>query len=262
MIFDIRRYSVHDGPGIRTTVFLKGCPLNCAWCHNPESILPQPQPIKRSRILNGHTRLVEEEIGRWMDSETVFRELERDRIFFEESGGGVTFSGGEPLSQPDFLIEMLNICSESGMRTAVDTSGYAPVEIFHSVSKHADILLFDIKTTDSAKHNAFTGVDNHLIIANLLSLTADRLTLYIRIPVIPGFNDTTRDMLNILALLKQMKAPIIRVDLLPFHRLGRQKYEALGMQAPPPFGHEPDNEKILEFMKVFSDAGYEVKKGG
>lgn len=262
LVFDIRRYSVHDGPGIRTTVFLKGCPLNCAWCHNPESILFEPQKVTRCRKLNGHARYVEEEIGRWVHSDDVLKEVERDRIFFEESRGGVTFSGGEPLAQPAFLLDMLSICSEAGIHTAVDTSGYAPADTFREVADHADLLLFDIKSANPEKHKAFTGVDNLVIIENLLSLTVHDPEIYLRIPVIPGFNDTTRDMLDILELLKRVKARIVRIDLLPFHRLGRQKYDALGMVAPPPFEPEPDEQKLMQFMQVFSEAGFAVKKGG
>lgn len=262
LIFDIRRYSVHDGPGIRTTVFLKGCPLNCAWCHNPESILPRPQKISRCRTLNGHSRVIEEEIGRWVDSATIFEEVIKDRIFFEESQGGVTFSGGEPLSQPAFLIEMLKMCTDAGIHTAVDTSGFAPSETFLEVSTHADVLLFDIKSANPARHNAFTGENNNLIISNLLSLPASGPEVFIRIPVIPGFNDTADELERILDIVRRVKAPVARVDLLPFHRLGRQKYEALGMLPPPAFGPEPDQEKMERFMQIFSEAGFGVKRGG
>jgi pyruvate formate lyase activating enzyme len=262
LIFDIRRYSVHDGPGIRTTVFLKGCPLNCAWCHNPESILPLPQKISRCRKLNGHARVVEEEIGRWLDSATVFADIIKDRIFFEESQGGVTFSGGEPLTQLAFLIEMLNMCKGSGIHTAVDTSGYAPTALFLEASAHADVLLFDIKSANPTRHNAFTGVDNALIISNMLALPINGPEVFVRIPVIPGFNDSLDDMRQILDIVCKVKAPIARVDLLPFHRLGRQKYEALGMAAPPAFGPEPERDSMEQFMQVFSEAGFGVKLGG
>lgn len=262
LIFDIRRYSVHDGPGIRTTVFFKGCPLNCLWCHNPESIMPQPQIIHRCRTLNGKSRMVGEEIGRWVDTEQVLREVLKDRLFFEESKGGVTFSGGEPLAQPEFLNALILKCAEAGLHTAVDTSGHAPRETFREIAGIADVLLFDIKSADKRKHLEQTGVDNSLIIQNLMELGVDGPEIYFRIPVIPGFNNTVKDMKLILDLIGRVRARVMRIDLLPFHRLGRHKYEALGMAAPPEFGKEADAGALEQMMHVFSDAGFPVKKGG
>jgi pyruvate formate lyase activating enzyme len=262
LIFDIRRYSVHDGPGIRTTVFFKGCPLNCVWCHNPESIMPKPQQISRCRTLNGKQRIMEEEIGRWLRSGDIMLEVLKDRLFYEESNGGVTFSGGEPLSQPGFLTELLVGCREEGLHTAVDTSGYSTEDTFRKISQHADVLLFDLKTADKRKHEEFTGVDNTPIVRNLMNLPADGPEVYIRIPVIPGFNSTIEDMVLLRNIVSRVKAPVIRVDLLPFHRLGRQKYEALGMVSPPGFGPETSTEELEKLMQVFAEAGFSVKKGG
>ncbi len=262
LIFDIRRYSVHDGPGIRTTVFLKGCPLNCVWCHNPESIMPKPQKIRRCRTLNGKQRMLEEEIGRWVQSGDIMLEVLKDRLFYEESKGGVTFSGGEPLSQPGFLTELLVRCKEEGLHTAVDTSGYATEDTFRKISQLTDVLLFDLKTADKRKHEEYTGVDNTPIIRNLMNLPAEGPEVYIRIPIIPGFNSTTEDMVLHRDIISRVKAPVIRVDLLPFHRLGRQKYEALGMLSPPRFGPETSPIELEKLMQVFAEAGFPVKKGG
>jgi pyruvate formate lyase activating enzyme len=262
IIFDIRRYSVHDGPGIRSTVFFKGCPLNCLWCHNPESIMPEPQPIKRSRQLNGQKEWVEEMVGRHYSAGEVMDVIGRDLLFYEESGGGVTFSGGEPLMQAGFLLELLALCREAGIHTAVDTSGHAPEEVFKKVSSNTDLLLFDIKTTDNKKHEAFTGMGNELILNNFHSLNGKGPSVMVRIPVIPGFNDTMEEMQAIIQLLKSTQARIESINLLPYHRLGRQKYEALGLQQPPVFKPETTPELMKAMMKVFEEAGYQVKLGG
>jgi pyruvate formate lyase activating enzyme len=262
LIFDIRRYSVHDGPGIRTTVFFKGCPLNCTWCHNPESISPHPQPIHRKLKLNGHETIRQDTIGQWMDGGEVMDILLKDTLFYEESMGGVTFSGGEPLSQPDFLIGLLQACREQGLHTAVDTSGYAPKEVFLEVAGKADLLLFDLKTMDPRDHLTYTGVDNALIAANLLSLPSDGPALYIRIPVIPGVNAGTDHMQAVATLLGKVRAPVVRVDLLPYHRLGRQKYESLGLAEPPVFGPDTTAQEMKALLQVFADSGFLVKQGG
>lgn len=262
LIFDIRRYSVHDGPGIRTTVFFKGCPLNCPWCHNPESILPQPQKISRCLTLNGRSRMVQEDLGRWVEVEEVMEEVLKDRLFYEESQGGVTCSGGEPLSQPAFLKKLILRCAEAGLHTAVDTSGYAPRESFLEIAGITDVLLCDIKTINRQKHIDYTGADNAPIIQNLMALPAGKPEVYIRIPVIPGFNSTMEDMIGIRDVIGKIKARVVRIDLLPFHRLGRQKYEALGMAIPPAFGPSTSQSEMETLMQVFSDVGYSAKTGG
>ncbi len=262
LIFDIRRYSVHDGPGIRTTVFFKGCPLNCLWCHNPESIGFDPQSIGRVRNLNGRSCMVDEVVGKTATVDDVMREILKDRLFFEESGGGVTFSGGEPLAQPAFLNALLEQCAGAGLHTALDTSGYAPPEVFLQACSRADVLLFDIKSANREKHIRHAGVDNVPLIDNLLALTGDGPCIYIRVPVIPGFNNTLGDMLAIAEIAGRIRARVEGVDLLPFHRLGRQKYEALSMVLPPAYGPDITDGEMDELMHVFSAAGFRVKKGG
>ncbi len=246
LIFDIRRYSVHDGPGIRTTVFLKGCPLNCVWCHNPEGINPEPQPMRVSHKLDGKETICHITVGNWLTVAEVYNEIEKDLVFYEESGGGVTFSGGEPLMQPEFLIEMLEMCRKSGIHTAVDTSGHADPEIFSKVVKHTDLLLFDIKTTDSRAHLEYTGLGNELILQNLNSLVEYDTDLIIRIPVIPGFNSQIDQIVAIRNILTKLKHQIKRIDLLPYHRLGRQKYEALGLPQPKIFKPDLTNHQMNE----------------
>jgi len=262
LIFDMRRYSVHDGPGIRTSVFLKGCPLRCNWCHNPEGILPGPRKIRKERSVDGRKNMVEETIGKWMSSQEVLDFLLKDLVFYEESGGGITFTGGEPLFQPDFLLDMLLECKNRNLHTAVDTSGYAPSEVFQAISGRADLLLFDLKTVKQEKHLAYTGRGTHQILRNLYSLKKNRPELIIRIPVIPGFNDQLSEMEALCETLSRVDVPIKRVDFLPCHNWGRHKYEALGMEPPEGLPGKLPEEILYKFMEVFSDAGYGVKKGG
>ena len=258
LTFDIRRYSVHDGPGIRTTVFLKGCPLNCVWCHNPEGILPEPQPMRMSHKLDGKETICNVTVGKWLTASDVFDEIEKDLVFYEESGGGVTFSGGEPLMQAEFLLEMLGRCRNANIHTAVDTSGHSDPELFKEVVKQADMLLFDIKTTDSNAHVKYTGIDNTLIMQNLNSLTGSDISVIIRIPIIPGFNDNHEEMEAIRDTLLPLKKNIRRIDLLPYHRLGRKKYEALGLTQPKVFKPDTNNYQMSELKSIFRSEGLKV----
>lgn len=261
LLFDIRRYAVHDGPGIRTTLFFKGCLMHCFWCHNPEGISPEIEWIKRLRMVNGKKKTVEEKAGRWMTTSEVMEIVEKDRMFYNESGGGVTFSGGEPLMQAPFLLKMLALCKQKGVHTAVDTSGHADVADFQAVAEKTDMLLFDLKTTDHIKHLKHTGVELDLVLQNLLSLREKGPEVIIRIPVIPGMNDEQRQMEDFVHLISGVKAPVLRVDFLPYHRFGRQKYTAIGTKQPEPL---PDisPEAIHFFMEIFKSAGFRVKKGG
>ncbi len=201
-------------------------------------------------------------VGRHYSAAEVMEIIGRDLLFFEESGGGVTFSGGEPLQQPTFLLELLALCREAGIHTAVDTSGHASAETFKEVAAKTELLLFDIKTTDDKKHEEFTGVGNELILNNFHSLNGKGPSVIVRIPVIPGFNDTVEEMQAISQLLKSTQAKIEAVNLLPYHLLGRQKYEALGMQQPPAFKTETTPGHMQKLLSVFEKAGYKVKQGG
>ncbi len=262
LVFDIRRYSVHDGPGIRTTVFFKGCPLKCTWCHNPEGISPEQQEITRIRRLNGTSKNYREVVGRLMAPGEVLAEVIKDQIFYEESGGGVTFSGGEPLMQYEFLMSLLLLCRDRGLHTAVDTSGHAPPDQFRRVAENADLLLYDLKTADAGKHRTFTGRDNRLIIENLKALDGAGPRVIIRIPLIPGFNCTVKDMEGLRKLIAATEARVERIDLLPWHRLGNEKYRKLGMVPPAKAEKETDKEQAGRLREVFTRSGYNVKTGG
>ncbi len=261
LIFDIRRYAVHDGPGIRTTLFFKGCLMHCFWCHNPEGISPEAECIRRQRVVNGKKKAVEEKVGQWMTTAEIMEIVEKDRMFYEESGGGVSFSGGEPLMQAPFLIKMLDLCKQKGLHTTVDTSGHASAKDFQAVAEKTDLLLFDLKITDNNKHLKHTGVNLDLVLQNLLSLHEKGPEVIIRIPVIPGFNDEQRQMEDFVPLISRVQTPVLRVDLLPYHRFGRQKYTALGVKKPESL---PDisPEAIQLFMETFKSAGFRVKIGG
>ena len=166
VIFDIKRFALHDGPGIRTTVFLKGCPLNCLWCHNPESHSAEKEEYSVNRVIDGKEITMTRVYGKKVEQEILIKELLNDRVFYEESGGGVTFSGGEPLSQHKELINLLKALGEIGIHRAVDTSGYAAPEIISEVAVHTDLFLYDLKLMDPEMHMKYTGVDNRLILKN------------------------------------------------------------------------------------------------
>ncbi|HPL06444.1 MAG TPA: radical SAM protein, partial [Bacteroidales bacterium] len=164
LVFDIKRFAVHDGPGIRTTLFLKGCPLNCAWCHNPEGTSPEPQTVAKSISVDGQVFQEEEKVGLNMSVEQVMQELLKEKVFMDCSEGGVTFSGGEPLMQPAFLKSLLVACKKEGMHTAVDTSGYAKLSVIQDIAPYTDLFLYDLKLMDDKAHRHFTTVSNKLIL--------------------------------------------------------------------------------------------------
>ncbi len=260
LVFDIRRYSVHDGPGIRTTVFFKGCPLECAWCHNPEGIRPDMEIINRRHILNGKTYLYKEVVGNLKTSGEIFNIIEKDRIFYEESEGGATFSGGEPLMQPEFLRELIGMCRKAGIHTAVDTSGHASARDFTAVL-NSDLLLYDIKSANPVKHKEWTGKGNELILKNLRSVAREGPFLIIRIPLVPGFNSEEAEITAIRDLLVPLKSRIIRIDILPFHNLGVRKYIDTGRKRSMKTDVTPTGDEIDMALQIFTDKGFEAKMG-
>lgn len=241
-VFDIQRFSVHDGPGIRTTVFLKGCPLRCRWCHNPEGLSKeiQLQYFRDSCIgcqsCGDRTALTDAQkcpagalkvCGKIMDSSEVLQEVLKDQLFYE-TDGGITFSGGECLLQADFVAEVLTMAKEHHISTVIDTSGYVPWTAFEKVRNVCDLFLYDIKIWDRDKHIKYTGVDNALILENLRKLSSLKKPVWIRIPVIPDVNDTPEEIQNIAAFLKQL-SNVRDITLMPYHTLGKSKYETLGL---------------------------------
>lgn len=294
IIFNLMRFALNDGPGIRTTVFLKGCPLACAWCHNPESqsALPELMFAEERCIACGdcvHTcrhgalewtgkptrdprkcascgeccQVCATEARRWVGKKVGAQELlsqvTRDRILYDESGGGVTFSGGEPLSQPEFLGAALALCRSEGIHTVVDTCGYADPKTFQQVRNLADMILFDLKLMDSDRHREFTGAKNELILANLRSAMLITKPLVVRIPIIPGVNDDDHNISSSIDFLHSVG--VRRIDLLPYHRTGREKYQRLGFAAPFE-AIPPSDAQMQELRNRFHTKGFEVRIGG
>ena len=262
IIFDIQHFSIHDGPGIRTTIFFKGCPLNCIWCHNPESIDIKPELAVYDEFCiacgsciqvcpEGALKLEERVIlhrdlctqcgkcaeiccsralvmkGMKYTDKTLLNEIEGDRPFFNRSGGGITISGGEPLAQPDFLREILREAKRRDLHTVVDTSGYANWQVFESILPYINLILFDVKCFNSDLHKKFTGVNNSVILANLRKLIERDVQLIIRIPVITGINDAIDEFRHIADFIG-LTGKQIPVHLLPYHKFAEQKYTRFG----------------------------------
>ncbi len=260
IIFDIKRFAIHDGPGIRTTVFLKGCPMRCKWCHNPESWQPAPCQVIKKVKLDGTLFEEKETIGREVSVSAVMAEIEKERLIMEESSGGVTFSGGEPLMQPLFLKELLGKCVEAGFHTAVDTSGYAPESDFEYILSLTGLFLYDLKLMDDRLHLQFTGVSNQIILDNFRYVVQQGNQVRVRIPMLGGITATKGNIEQICRFLIPFAGKIVQIDLLPYHRIGRNKYDKLGISSAMP-GNEarPGQKELDEFKTKFESEGFTVK---
>lgn len=263
LIFNIRRYSVHDGPGIRVTVFMKGCPLSCWWCHNPEGILPEQETVMQTNRV-GDREFSEKVIaGKYYTVDDILRILERERIFMERSGGGVTFSGGEPFMQPDFLLSALKACKKEGIHTAVDTSGHFSAEILKPVLPYTDMFLFDLKHPLDEKHLQYTGVGTNLIYQNLKTIAGSSSELILRIPVVPGVNDDDESLERFTGIIKLYCGDkVSRLNLLPYHRTGASKYVRFNREDRMKGTKPPGPEKMKYISDFFISAGLKVKIGG
>ncbi len=297
LVFNIQKYSLHDGPGIRTTVFLKGCPLCCDWCHNPEGISPEREIVVAETrcAVCGHCReacpfsdsiggtgvlparnepcdycskCVEacptgarQMVGREMTVAEVTAEILKDRVFYEESGGGATFSGGEPLLQSAFVIELLEACHANGIRTAVDTCGFGRSESLLAMARLADLFLYDIKFMDDARHREHCGVTNSLILENLQALARVHSNIWIRVPVIPNVNDDG-DNLSAIAGFTATLPGIRQVNLLPYHKTGLTKHARLGHEYDLADVRPPSAEKMEQAAGLFRTTGLNVRIGG
>ena len=262
IIFDIKRFSVHDGPGIRTTVFLKGCPLRCIWCHNPESWLGIIQHSKKTIFLDGNEFTENQQIGTDTSVADIIQEFEKERIVMEESGGGVTFSGGEPLSQPAFLLELLKKSVERGFHTAVDTSGMTDRSVLEQIVPYTNIFLYDIKLMDEKLHEKYTGISNRQIIDNLTWLAQKNAKIHIRIPLVNGITSTDENLSRIGGFLEPIKEKVSRIDLLPYNYMGKSKYHKL--EIPFEMAAEnlsPDNEQLKSVVSFFQSKGFNVHTG-
>jgi pyruvate formate lyase activating enzyme len=312
-VFDLRRYSTHDGPGIRTTVFLKGCPLRCAWCHNPEGLSPDPEILLRpercaggsggcgrcsracalaaSAAGEGPASVPRPDprkraggadcarcatfgacadacpaeaiqlVGRRMGVDEVMAAILEDRPFYEESGGGATFSGGEPLFQGEFILDLLGACREAGVRSALDTSGWAARDLVLEAGALADLVLFDLKLVDGARHEAATGVPSGPIIESLRALAAAGARLQLRMPLVPGVNDSRDDIAAAVALAASLPGrPSVRV--LPYHDAAKCKYALRGRPYPMGDAAPPGGEAAAAAAAAFARAGLDAAAGG
>jgi pyruvate formate lyase activating enzyme len=262
IIFDIKRFAVHDGPGIRTTVFLKGCPLGCVWCHNPESIDPSIKTVAKTVYIGKKKFTEDETVGREMTVEEVMTELRKEKVFMEESGGGVTFSGGEPLFQSGFLTEMLEACQKENIHTTVDTCGFAPWNVLERVARHTDLFLYDLKLMDNDLHKNYTKVSNKIILENLSALLKTGKKVRIRIPLIPGISFTGNNISETIVFLSKLNNPVEGVDLLPYHNTAAHKYTRFGIDNKLNGLKTVNKVELTEVKRSFEEAGFEVKTGG
>jgi pyruvate formate lyase activating enzyme len=262
IIFDIKRYAIHDGPGIRTTVFLKGCPLRCLWCHNPEGQSLQPEPIIGNTMASASAGTLEyETAGHVVSVGSVIEEIEKDILFFDESGGGVTISGGEPLMQPAFLKAILTACKERDIHTAIDTCGYASHEALDSIMDKVDLFLFDLKLMDENEHARYTGQSNRLILDNLREIVMRRKQVIIRFPVVPGITDTDENVSRLADLLSSLNT-ITCVSLLPYHKMAGSKYVKLRRPNDIERFEPPSREKLDSIKARLERRDLRVTVGG
>jgi pyruvate formate lyase activating enzyme len=263
LIFSVKRYSIHDGQGIRVTFFMKGCPLQCKWCHNPEGIDPLPRTVIQKNRIGSHEFSRSEEVGKYYTVDSILDILDKEKVFMNHSKGGVTFSGGEPMLQAEFLLETLKACKKIGYHTAVDTSGCSPSEKFESVIPFTDLFLFDIKHLDDTKHVELTGVSNRNILNNYLLLIKSGKDINLRIPVIPGMNDDDDHIERLRDFIIATKTDSIKkINLLPFHKTGASKYKKFNIPFRMEGVEPPDNKQMIKLKEFLKETGIPVKIGG
>ncbi|MBL1223775.1 glycyl-radical enzyme activating protein [Enterococcus sp. BWR-S5] len=243
-IFNIQKFSIHDGPGIRSVVFFKGCPLRCYWCANPESQSGKPENMWDNQ--KKQTTLV----GEYKSIEEILEEVLKDRAFYEESDGGVTLSGGEVLYQAPFAIELLKELKHRGIHTACETTGFAQIDVFEMFSQYVDLLYFDIKHYDEKRHLSGIGVSNQLILKNLKKAAATHPNLVVRVPIIPSYNDSLDDAKRFAALFSEYG--VKRVELLPFHQYGEKKYEYLNRDYRLQNVPQLHTEDLLDYQEILT----------
>lgn len=252
-IFDIQRFSVHDGPGVRTIVFLKGCVLRCKWCCNPESQHYEIEQMEQAGKIKT--------VGRDVSVREVMLEVLKDRAYYRRSGGGLTLSGGESLCQPEFAASLLRAAKEEGINTALESTACAPIDTIRKLLPFLDVYLMDIKHINPDKHKAFTGRDNSLILQNAAILAKEAKKLIIRVPVIPTFNDSVDEIEEIAKFVSKIM-PGGEINLLPYHRLGMDKYKGLGRKYELENITPPSDEHMKELLGVTAKYGLIGQIGG
>ncbi len=262
LIFDIRRFSTNDGPGIRTTVFFKGCPLNCQWCHNPEGRSCEVQKATRINRIGEREFNVEEEIGKEMSADEIMKEIISDVIVYEESGGGVTFSGGEPLEQPEFLLELLKIAKRNNLHTALDTTGYAPRETLEKVIELIDLFLYDLKLMGDTEHIKYTGVSNTVILENLEHILQRQKNVIIRFPIVPGVTDSEKNIHLMKEFFVKHNGSLKEIHLLPFHNIAGHKYNKLKLVNNMKGIASLKEKDLLPLKEEFESIGIKVNISG
>jgi len=297
LIFDIKRYAIHDGPGIRTTVFFKGCPFSCWWCHNPESLEIAPQSLysKERCIGCGQCAIIcpsgalvaapagvltkqalceycgtcalicpaeaREIAGKYLSVENLMAIIEKDILFYDESGGGATFSGGEPLLQADFLLELLKACGRRDIHRAIDTTGYADTNLLMKIARETELFLFDIKLMDPQKHKQYTGVSNRKILHNLERLAREAVAITIRIPLIPGINDDDENITRTGTYISRLPG-VDNVDILPYHEAARYKYLKISANYNAKNILPPTRDRLSAVAQRLESFDLKVKIGG
>ncbi len=298
LIFDVKKYSINDGPGIRVTIFFKGCPLHCAWCHNPESISSRIQKMYNAGKCIGCNACVDvcpekackltpngivtdperctscgacadicptkatEMSGRVVTVDEIMAIAEKERVFFEQSGGGVTISGGEPLLQSDFLVELLDELGARSIHRAVDTTGFAKTEILLKVAERTDLFLYDLKMMDSQRHKKWAGVENGQILKNLQLLAETGAAINIRIPLVKSVNDDDVNIEQTAAFVASLAGEKKQVNLLPYHNIAANKYLKLGETYDSSDMAEPSEKELTHVVAIFADFGLEAIVGG
>jgi pyruvate formate lyase activating enzyme len=299
VIFNVQHYSIHDGPGIRTTVFMKGCALRCLWCQNPESQSTRPELFFDSEQCKGCGTCVQacpegaielydgrswtnrklcmgagkcaevcphearNVMGRYVTSEEIFKQVAGDAIFYQRSGGGVTLSGGDPLAQPRFAKSLLKLCKDASIHTALDTCGYAPWDTVRQVLDYVDLVLYDFKHMDPVEHEKCTGVSNDLILDNARKIHHElSIPILARVPIIPGYNDSVENIEATARFIATELGNSIKVHLLPYHRLGETKYERLEKPGKSVSIEPPSEERMLGLKKIVESVGLTAYIGG
>ncbi|MFP4556571.1 MAG: glycyl-radical enzyme activating protein [Bacteroidales bacterium] len=261
IVFDTRSFSVHDGPGIRKAIFLKGCPLQCLWCHNPESQFFEDETVLNTQRVGEKSFTQTQTVGYETTVDELMQSIRADVPFFEESGGGVTLTGGEPLAQPEFSIELLKACTDEGIHTAIDTCGHVPAEVVKQSMPYTNVYLYDLKIADSRKHREFTGLGNMLIFENLRLLSSAGKNLIIRIPLVDGITDTTDNIDALKEIISGTKG-VSRIDLLPYHSLAKHKFSKQGKEYGLAEMENYPRHKTQEIARSFAGLAPVVSVGG